>query len=151
MYSPSEAISANSTKLFKKFNTCLQNLDIRPIRGEFNVGIYWFHSLQSIRHYLAVDLISAVAFQRSHSPAVIHLKIWLSLPQNATQTISSVTLLDSIVQTFQLPRPDRRSHILPRSPLTSPNHTILDQRYRFRPNNGESIKTHIVPTLHKQT
>ena len=93
---------------------------------------YWFHSLQSIRHYLVVDLISALAFQRSHSPAVIYLKIWLSLPQNATQTLLfSVTLLDSTVQTFQLQRPDRRSHILPRSPLTSPNHTILDQKYIF--------------------
>ena len=35
--SPSETKSASSAKLLKRFSTCLQKIDQRPIRGEFKV------------------------------------------------------------------------------------------------------------------
>ena len=85
--SPSETKSASSAKLLKRFSTCLQKIDQRPIRGEFKVWIYRFYLVQSIRFCLAVDLISATVLQKIHSLATKLLKKWLSLPRNATQAI----------------------------------------------------------------
>ena len=72
--SPSETKSAFPAKLLKRFSTCLQKIDQRPIRGEFKVWIYRFYLVQSITFCLAVDLISATVLQKIHSLAMKLLK-----------------------------------------------------------------------------
>ena len=76
--------SLASKKLIDKIYSSIENLDKRPIRGEFKAWIYKFYLVPSIQFSLMIDQITIIAISKIQRKITCYLKKWLGLPRCAT-------------------------------------------------------------------
>ena len=76
--------SSAAKKLTNKVYSILDNLDKRPIRGEYKAWIYKFYIVPSIKFNLMVDKISFSVISKVQTKVTSLLKKWLGIPRCAT-------------------------------------------------------------------